>query len=92
MTDSVSDFPTSDSAFSRHRAPICADIRPLGFTDDMEFCRERPRRAGVAAIPNSAFYLPERAQKHLVRFAFCKSDGVLADGIARLRSSFGGKS
>ncbi|MGH3664691.1 MAG: pyridoxal phosphate-dependent aminotransferase [Egibacteraceae bacterium] len=63
---------------------ITADIRPLGFDDDVEFCRGLPAKAGVAAIPCSGFYADPRRGRHLVRFAFCKTDGVLDEGIARL--------
>ena len=68
---------------------VCVDIRPLGFEDDMELCRRLPEAVGVAAIPNSAFYLNKDAGRHLVRFAFCKSDAVLDEGIARLRKNIG---
>jgi N-succinyldiaminopimelate aminotransferase len=68
---------------------VCVDIRPLGFADDMTLCRRLPEAVGVAAIPNSAFYLDKRAGRHLVRFAFCKSDPVLDEGIDRLRSNIG---
>lgn len=64
---------------------VVADIRPLGFDDDVEFCRLLPERVGVAAIPCSAFCLNKDAGRHLVRFAFCKTDAVLHEGIARLR-------
>ena len=37
---------------------LCVDPRPLGFTDSTAFCEELPRRAGVAAIPMSAFCDP----------------------------------
>jgi N-succinyldiaminopimelate aminotransferase len=68
---------------------VCVDIRPLGFDDDMELCRRLPEAVGVAAIPNSAFYLERHRGRHLVRFAFCKSDPVLDEGIARLRANIG---
>jgi N-succinyldiaminopimelate aminotransferase len=68
---------------------VCVDIRPLGFDDGMDLCRRMPETVGVAAIPNSAFYLDESAGRHLVRFAFCKSDGVLDEGIDRLRRNIG---
>ncbi|MEM9458500.1 MAG: pyridoxal phosphate-dependent aminotransferase [Myxococcota bacterium] len=68
---------------------VCVDIRPLGFGDDMELCRRLPEAVGVAAIPNSAFYINKEAGRHLVRFAFCKSDPVLDEGIARLRANIG---
>lgn len=68
---------------------VCVDIRPLGFDDDQELCRALPATVGVAAIPNSAFYLDKARGKHLVRFAFCKTDALLDEGIARLRTNMG---
>ena len=63
-----------------------ADIRPLGFADDLAFCRELPGRVGVAAIPSSAFFMNKDVGRHLVRFAFCKTDATLDAGIARLKN------
>ncbi|MCG8455383.1 MAG: aminotransferase class I/II-fold pyridoxal phosphate-dependent enzyme [Holophagales bacterium] len=62
-----------------------ADIRPLGFTDDVDFCRRLPQLVKVAAIPPTAFYVNKSAGRHLVRFAFCKSRDVLEEGIRRLQ-------
>jgi N-succinyldiaminopimelate aminotransferase len=61
-----------------------ADIRPLGYDDDETFCRTLVERVGVAAIPTSAF-TAGRAVRHLVRFAFCKDDATLEEGLRRLR-------
>lgn len=62
--------------------------RPDGspFTSDVEACRWLTASAGVAAIPPSVFYLPEHADRSgmLARFAFCKTDAVLAEGARRL--------
>lgn len=66
---------------------LCADPRPLGFADSTAFCDDLPHRAGVAAIPMSAFCEPGKtptAWNHLVRFAFCKRDNTLDEGIRRL--------
>jgi N-succinyldiaminopimelate aminotransferase len=66
---------------------VCADPRPLGFDDSTAFCEQLPHRAGVAAIPMTAFCDPGRtpdAWKHLVRFAFCKRDETLDEAIRRL--------
>lgn len=63
---------------------VLADLRPLGFDDDVEFCRMLPERFGVAAIPPTAFYENRAAGRHLVRFAFCKTDAVLDEGLRRL--------
>ena len=65
---------------------VQADIRPLGFDDDVAFCRMLPERVGVAAIPTSAFYQNKAEGRHLVRFAFCKTDATLDEGIRRLRA------
>ncbi|MHA6806018.1 pyridoxal phosphate-dependent aminotransferase [Salinifilum ghardaiensis] len=64
---------------------ICTDVRPLGFTDGAEFCRSLPERVGVAAIPVQVFCDDPDATRHLVRFAFCKQDDVLDEGLRRLR-------
>jgi N-succinyldiaminopimelate aminotransferase len=62
-----------------------ADIRTLGFEDDVDFCRELPARVGVAAIPTSAFYRNRAEGRHLVRFAFCKTNATLDEAIRRLK-------
>ena len=59
-----------------------ADLGPGA--DDLAFCRTLPERCGVAAIPVSAFYGDEDPVRRLVRFAFCKRDDTLAEGIRRL--------
>jgi N-succinyldiaminopimelate aminotransferase len=64
---------------------VQADIRPLGFEDDEAFCRMLPERVGVAAIPTTAFYANKELARHLVRFAFCKTDATLNEALARLR-------
>jgi N-succinyldiaminopimelate aminotransferase len=64
---------------------VLADVRPLGYDDGLAFCRMLPERAGVAAIPVSAFCLNKEPARHLVRFAFCKTDAVLDEGLRRLR-------
>jgi N-succinyldiaminopimelate aminotransferase len=63
---------------------LCADPRPLGYRDGTTFCAELPERAGVAAIPMSAFCRPDGTWNHLVRFAFCKRDDTLDEAIRRL--------
>ena len=59
-------------------------VRPDG--DGVAFCRELPHRSGVVAIPIAPFYDPADAHlgRHLVRFAFCKRDEVLAEAVERL--------
>jgi N-succinyldiaminopimelate aminotransferase len=63
---------------------VQADIRSLGERDGMEFCRALPGRAGVAAVPTQVFYDDPAAGAHLVRFAFCKKDDVIARAAERL--------
>jgi N-succinyldiaminopimelate aminotransferase len=63
---------------------VTTDVRSLGFTSGMDFCRELPDRAGVVAIPASVFYDNADAGRSQVRFAFCKRQEVLAEALARL--------
>jgi N-succinyldiaminopimelate aminotransferase len=60
-------------------------VQPDG--DGLAFCRALPERAGVVAVPTVVFYDPAHAHlgRHLVRFAFCKSDEVLGEAVERLR-------
>ncbi|MEV6394691.1 pyridoxal phosphate-dependent aminotransferase [Streptomyces sp. NPDC051907] len=63
---------------------VTADIRPLGETDGLAFCRSLPARCGVAAIPNQGFYADPDAGRPYVRFTFCKGQAVLDEAVARL--------
>lgn len=63
---------------------VCADVRPLGYSDGIEFCRNLPTRAGVVAVPVQVFVDDPVPWRHVVRFAFCKRDEVLDDAVARL--------
>ena len=67
---------------------VVADITPLGFDDDLSFCRMLPEKAGVAAIPCSVFWENRRNGRHLVRFCFAKKEETLHEGIQRLRRWF----
>lgn len=62
------------------------DAAPLGATDAGAFCRALPERAGVVAIPLTAFATPDRRAQYatLVRFAACKRVEVLEDAASRL--------
>jgi N-succinyldiaminopimelate aminotransferase len=60
------------------------DIRPVGGTDGLEFCRSLPERCGVVAVPSSVFYEDPTTGRHLVRFAFCKRTEVLTEAAERL--------
>src|SRR6202034_434442 len=62
------------------------DIAPVApGLSAQEFCLELPERCGVVAIPSSVFYDPAdpEAGRTLVRWAFCKREGVLRDALAR---------
>jgi N-succinyldiaminopimelate aminotransferase len=62
------------------------DAAPLGAVDADEFCRALPDRAGVVAIPLTAFATPGRRAEYatLVRFAACKRIEVLEEASSRL--------
>ena len=68
-----------------------ADAAALGATDAAEFCRALPDRAGVVAIPLTAFVGASRRAEYatLVRFAACKRVSVLEEAASRL-AAYGG--
>jgi N-succinyldiaminopimelate aminotransferase len=63
---------------------VNADLAPLGVADAAAWCRALPDRAGVVAIPTSAFYGDREAGRTLVRFAFCKRAEVIEEAVGRL--------
>ena len=63
---------------------LVADITALGQGDGEAVCRWAPEAIGVAAVPVSAFVRGTTAVDHLVRFAFCKQEAVLNEGVRRL--------
>jgi N-succinyldiaminopimelate aminotransferase len=63
------------------------DISPLGWPSGYDFCVALPERAGVVAIPMSAFYDNQEAGAQLVRWAFCKDSEVIAEGVRRLATA-----
>jgi aspartate/methionine/tyrosine aminotransferase len=67
---------------------VIADSLALGFENDVALCNALPERAGVVAIPPSAFYSDahKHLAKNLVRFAFCKSDETILEAGRRLRA------
>jgi N-succinyldiaminopimelate aminotransferase len=68
---------------------VVVDITPLGFDDDLAFCRMLPEKVGVAAIPCSVFWNDRGRGRNLVRFCFCKRDETLEEAILRLRKWLG---
>lgn len=75
---------------------ITVDFRPvaerIGLAgDDVAFCRHLTTKAGVAAVPVSAFYDPSgpgELPRHFVRFCFAKRDETLDAAIERLAAHF----
>lgn len=70
---------------------IVADAAPLGYDDAVAFSRMLPERAGVVAIPLTAFVHDESRAEYssLLRFAFCKRIEVLERAVAQLRGMTG---
>lgn len=68
---------------------VNADVAPLGVRDARAWCLALPERAGVVAIPTSAFYGDADAGRTLVRFAFCKQPEVIGEAMRRLVAAGG---
>ncbi len=66
-----------------------ADATAVGGADAAAFCRALPEKAGVVAIPLSAFVSSEHRDDYagLVRFAACKRVEVLEEAASRLASA-----
>ena len=67
-------FLTSDISRACERLGIIAD--------DVAFCQQMTREAGVTAVPVSAFYRPDSdtdIPRHYVRFCFSKKDAILQE-------------
>ena len=66
---------------------ILADISPLGFDDDVTFCKWLTTEIGVAAIPPTAFFSEEHKSiaRQWARFAFCKKQETLERAAERLQ-------
>jgi N-succinyldiaminopimelate aminotransferase len=64
---------------------LTTDVRPLGWDDGVDFCRDLPDRCGVVAIPHRALYDDPDAGRSLVRWAFCKRPEVLREALDRMR-------
>ncbi len=66
---------------------VTTDVSGYGFRDGLEFCTALPERAGVVAIPSQGFYDDADEGRHKVRWAFCKDQEVLEDGLRRLHAA-----
>lgn len=66
---------------------VIADSSALDYEDDVALCDNLPKRIGVVAIPPSAFYSKKHKHlaKHLVRFAYCKTDEAMHEAARRLQ-------
>jgi aspartate/methionine/tyrosine aminotransferase len=64
---------------------LLADVRGMGFPDDVGFCRYLTSEIGVAAIPPSAFYADSRRAPLLARFCFAKREETLRAAALRLQ-------
>ncbi|MDQ2944402.1 MAG: aminotransferase class I/II-fold pyridoxal phosphate-dependent enzyme [Acidobacteriota bacterium] len=65
---------------------IMADIRDLGFSDDISLVRHLIEKVGVAAVPGSSFFEDPRHGAKLIRFCFCKKYETLEKAGNRLQS------
>jgi N-succinyldiaminopimelate aminotransferase len=67
---------------------VTTDVSALGHADGVAFCAAMAERATVVAIPNQVFYEEGSAEgRHLIRWAFCKEQEVLEEGMRRLRAA-----
>jgi aminotransferase len=65
---------------------ILADFSRLSDRPDDEFARWLTCEAGVAPVPGSSFFSRPELGRHLVRFAFCKTEDQLREAGERLRA------
>lgn len=72
-------LPTSGSYF------VCAQYDQISNLADMEFCRYMVEKAGVAAIPVSAFY-KDGTDNKIVRFCFAKRAETISTAVERLNA------
>jgi aminotransferase len=64
---------------------VLADYSALAVADDVTFATRLAREAGVATVPLSSF-LSDPATSRSVRFAFCKTEALLAEAGGRLQA------
>lgn len=63
---------------------ILADFSDLSDAPDTEFARWLTAEVGVAPVPGSSFFHRPEDGRHLVRFAFCKTEPLLREAGRRL--------
>jgi aspartate/methionine/tyrosine aminotransferase len=66
---------------------LTAGIAGLTNEKDRAFCERLVREAGVALIPLSVFFADGTPDTY-VRFAFCKSQSLVEEALARLKTYF----
>ena len=74
----------------RCRAPegayyILADFTQLSDLGDEDFAVWLAKEGGIATVPGSSFFSQPALGRHLVRFAFCKTEDLLNSAAERLR-------
>jgi len=65
---------------------ILADFSDLSDLADDEFSMWLTREVGVTPVPGSSFFSDPARGRHLVRWAFCKTDDVMERAVERLLS------
>jgi aminotransferase len=63
---------------------VLADFSELAREDDTAFALRLAKETGIAPVPGSSFFSNPADGRHLVRFAFCKTDPVLDEALRRL--------
>ena len=63
---------------------VLADFSALSDRSDTEFAIWLTQEIGVAPVPGSSFYAKPELGRKLVRFAFCKTEPMLAEAARRL--------
>ena len=61
------------------------DVRALGFTDDVEFCKHMTTEVGVTPLPCSAFFdISNPNRNRYARFSFCRDVDAIRTAAPRL--------
>ena len=63
---------------------VMADFSALSSLPDDRFAVWLTREIGVASVPGSSFYSTPELGRHLVRFAFCKTEPMLREAVGKL--------
>jgi len=67
---------------------VTTDVSSFGHADGIAFCAAMAERAKVVAIPTQVFYEDGSGNgRHLVRWAFCKEQDLIVEGLRRLRAT-----